>query len=170
MGRTIQDHPGIGAATVSALKFLDSFAEKLQWVANALIVAGALSLLWLASDRAAPFVVTGIHQSTGEPGAWITITADVKRDLSRKCEATFSRYIYDVNQTRYDIGTSIASAEMIERMDRLNPDRLAVSLELPRDIAVGPADLVTTIEYRCNKVHRLWPIVVTTHLPFTVSR
>jgi hypothetical protein len=32
----------------------------------------------------------------------------------------------------------------------------------------GPAALVTSLEYRCNRVHSLWPIEVTTTFPFEV--
>ena len=70
--------------------------------------------------------------------------------------------------SRFDLGHSTASAEMIYGVERASPGVLRVSVLLPSVMPEGPATLQTVLDYSCNKVHALWPIKVTTEMPFRV--
>lgn len=147
---------------------IDSLAQRFIWVANLTIVAGLLAITWFASDRSPPFTLLSVEPAIAWPGDYLTIHASVKRDTTRECSSEFSRFIFDSAGGRYDIGTSTASVEMIRAMELKTPGLLAVTVKLPDNIRPGVSKLTTVLEYRCNKVHRLWPIEVTLQMPFTV--
>ncbi len=148
---------------------LDDILRKLQWIATATVWTGLLSIAWFASDRKPPFEVLDVYPASARPGEYITITAHVRRDLDRRCEADFSRYLFDEVGARYDLGYTQASAEMISEMDRRSPGMLSVSVKLPETMQPGNASLVSVLRYRCNNVHVIWPIKITTTMPFTVA-
>lgn len=59
-------------------------------------------------------------------------------------------------------------AGAIANLERIAPGKMRLGFTLPPGIAVGPASLVTTLEYNCNPTHALRPIEVLTVIPFTV--
>lgn len=137
-------------------------------VAQVIILAAIVLVAYYAADREPPFAVLSVEPAAARPGDYITIRARVRRDVDRKCDAEFSRYIFDSSGARFDVGTSIASAEMIESLATKAPDTLTVSVMLPQSMSAGSAHLKTVIGYVCNKTHVWVPIMVTTDLPFTV--
>lgn len=66
-------------------------------------------------------------------------------------------------------GLQAASADQIASIEARNPGRLAIVIELPLWITPGTAQLVTHLQYRCNPLHIVWPINVTTTIPFNVG-
>lgn len=171
MGRTVEDSESarrVWQVIARAGRQLDEWAKRFQWVASALIAALAVYVVWLAADREAPFKVLSVYSTEVEPGNEAVIVATVRRDIDRRCEASISRYLFAADGARYDLGTSYASQQMIEGMERRQPGTLRVSFRVPETMARGPATLQSVISYRCNKVHALWPIIVTTELPFVV--
>ncbi len=155
-------------AAVRAAKVLDRVADNLLWVARGAILLSVLMVAWFAADREPPFAVIQTYPAEARPGDWITLTADVRRDTHRNCSAEFSRFIFDATHRRYDLGSAIATADMIGEMQLRTPNRLVVSVRLPETITPGQARLLTALQYKCNRVHELWPISVTTTIPFTV--
>ena len=150
------------------LHAIDRLAKHFLWVAQMMIAVAIVITIGYAFDRDPPFRIIRVQPASARPGEFVTIDAEVMRESERMCSAEFSRYIYDSTLARYDIGSSVVSAEMISRMESSHPGRLRVSVRLPENIAPGQAHLDTVLVYRCNAVHRIWPIDVTTVLPFTV--
>ena len=150
------------------LHAIDRVAKHFLWVAQMMLAVGAAITINYAFDRDPPFRVVRVQPAAARAGEFVTIDAEVMRQSERMCSADFSRFIYDSSLARYDIGSSFVSAEMISQLEANHPGRLRVSVKLPDNIAAGRAHLDTVLVYRCNAVHRLWPINVTTVLPFTV--
>lgn len=168
MGRAAQIGYMAGAKVNRAFMLIDGLAQRFMWVANMTLIAGLMAIAWFAADRAPPFALVAVDPAIGSPGAYLTIHATVKRDPTRECSAEFSRFIFDAAGARYDLGANIASAEMIRAIELKHPGRMLVTIKLPENIQAGLARMTTVLEYRCNKIHRLWPIEVTTNMPFTV--
>jgi hypothetical protein len=137
-------------------------------VARAILLCGFLLVLYYAADRAPPFAVLSVEPAEARAGDYITIKAHVRRDADRRCDAEYSRYLFDATGARFDMGRSITSAEMISSLERKSPGGLTISFHVPPSAAVGPALLQTVLDYKCNRLHRLMPITVTTDMPFTV--
>lgn len=148
--------------------FIDALARRYIWIAHALLWAGFLSFGWLALDRDPPFAVISVAPAEARAGEYVTITARVWRDTTRRCSANISRYLYTENGARYDMGSSFATVQFIEDLESRSPGILKVLVLLPTTISPGAAELISAIEYRCNSVHRIWPIEVFTSLPFRV--
>jgi hypothetical protein len=155
-----------GARQVVTL--LDRIVERLMLFWKAVIILSLVILCVFALDREPPFALLSAPNVSVRPGEWLKLTADVRRDADRGCEAVFSRYIFGEGGIRYDLGTSHASAQMISAMEMRDPGKLRVAVPVPSTIAPGPAWLEIVLSYRCNKVHSLVPIVVTVDIPFTV--
>ena len=153
---------------VHMARLIDDLAQRLLWVANITIVLGVGAVAWFALDRDPPFAVLSVDPASAKAGEWVTIRSQVRREVDRNCSADFSRFVFDSGGSRYDLGTSSATAEMIRVMERKSPGVLAITIRLPDGMQAGSADLTTALQYRCNKVHYLWPIEVTTHMPFRV--
>ena len=147
---------------------VDRVLRRFLLAAQIIIVFGLITAVAMAFDRKPPFVVLTVAPAYASPGQSVTIHATVKRDLSRRCSASFARYLYASDGSRRDLGGSAASAETISDLERRSPGELVVSFAVPADMPPGPAALVTSLEYRCNRVHSLWPIEVTTTFPFEV--
>lgn len=148
---------------------LDDLLRRLQWAATAMLWAGLLSVAFLAADRRPPFEILEYYPAHAKAGEYITITARVRRDVERSCSADFTRYLFDTAGARFDLGSSETSAVMIKHMEAQHPGLLRVIVKLPEVMQPGDGALVSVLHYRCNRVHSLWPIEVTTTLPFTVD-
>ncbi len=134
-----------------------------------LMIGSAAQVLWWVFDRAPPFRVLSVEPSVVKAGQMLTLNADVYRDNARRCDSTLSRYILDAKGFRHDIGpTSFFPAESIDLLERRSPGRLMVRLDSPASLPVGKSELVSSLLYVCNPIHRIYPIVVVTSLPFEV--
>ena len=146
------------------------WAERAMWIPRAVLVLSLMVIGYYAADREHPFRVVSVERSVAHPGEWVTLRASVWRDTSRRCSADYSRFLFSSDGSRYDLGDASASSDMIEALERNYHGLLGVSVRVPESMSVGHAELVTVLRYRCNKVHALWPIEVTTRMPFTVQR
>jgi hypothetical protein len=153
---------------MSAWHWLDNTAERFKWIAHALLWGGILSLGVLLWDRNPPFEVIDVYPAVAYPGDFVQITAKVRRDTGRHCDAEFSRYIFDADGSRFDLGQSLASASFIRALEERKPGELTVTVQVPAAAQPGPATLDTVLEYRCNITHSWWPIHVETSLPFEI--
>ena len=147
---------------------VNHFVIATEWVARVILLCAVGLVLYYAADREPPFRLVHVHHAEGQAGEFITVRANVVRDVSRNCNAEFSRYMFDSAGVRFDLGHSQASAETIAQMERRQPGALVIAFRIPPTAALGPASLQTTLQYRCNRVHALWPIDVTIDMPFTV--
>jgi len=127
-----------------------------------MILAGTLAIAgYWALDRSPPFVLRSYTVFNARAGETAFINAAVERDTGRSCTVTFARYLMDSQRIRHDIGgTQYMSAAALQQMERDMPDSLRLAVKLPADMPVGPANLVTALEYRCNPTHALWPMDV----------
>jgi hypothetical protein len=166
MGHARAHHQGsIGALMVHTI---DEWATRFLWVAQLVIVACLALVAWYAADRAPPFSVLSVTPAQARPGEILVLEAQVHREPWRKCSADFTRYVFDALDTRTYVDDGRASASMIESMEKRNPGILRVAFKVPDQAAPGVARLETVLHYRCNRVHAIWPIEVTTQMQFTV--
>jgi hypothetical protein len=155
---------------------LADLMQRFLWLAQGVIAICVGMLGYMALDRVPPFVLLPHAPIVVHAGEWAILDVPVRRDFSRHCDVTYSRYIYDSPPSRFDL---VAGAEMsdedIRDMDRRTPGRLVIKTLIPPleveghpGIALGPADLVTSLSYVCNKAHILAPIRMTTRIPLIV--
>lgn len=167
----VSRHRVLSGSCEVAMRFmraLNHLVAATESVARIIVIAGIALVAYYAADREPPFAVLSVEPAEARAGDYITIVANVRREVDRMCDADFSRYLYDATGARYDMGHAIASAEMIAALERRDNGRLRVSFLVPYGAAPGAASLQSVLNYKCNKIHRLWPITVTTELPFTV--
>ena len=140
---------------------LTSVLERYILFSWAIIGACALVALYWALDRTPPFVLLDYTVLNATRGETAYINATVERDTGRDCTVNFVHYLIDTNKTKHNIGgTQYMTASALRQMERDMPDSLRLAVRIPADVPVGPATLVTALEYRCNPMHALWPIDV----------
>ena len=140
---------------------LTSVLERYIVFSWAIIGACALVALYWALDRSPPFVLLDYTVLNATRGETAYVNATVERDTGRDCTVNFVRYLVDANKARHDIGgTMYMTAAALQQMERDMPNSLRLAVHIPADVPVGPATLVTALEYRCNPMHALWPIDV----------
>ena len=127
-----------------------------------------LAVVVLAFDRKPPFTVASIERTSARPGEVVVITANVSRNPDRQCSASFVRYLFDGNQTRWYLDQGFASFAMIEEMQARTPNKLQFAFEVPVKAAPGQASVTTVLQYVCNQVQVFWPIPVTVEFPFEI--
>ena len=147
---------------------LDEVLLRWSWVPSAILLLAFAVGAGQAADRAPPSRVVRVEPAFARPGDVVVIKAKVWRDKSRNCSAVMSRSIFDASQTRFDYPVAKFSDHVIDKMESSTPGQLRVALVVSEHAAPGPADLVSVLDYRCNRVHAFWPIEVTTHMPFEV--
>lgn len=142
----------------------------LLWLPLGVLLLSLLQLALWAADRAPPFVLASVMVSTAAPGRTVQLEALVRREISRRCSVHYTRQIFDGAGVRHDLeGEQYNSAEAIEHMERRNPGRLLLAIAISADARPGSAALVEARRYQCNPLHALWPIEVTTVMPFTIA-
>lgn len=140
---------------------LTSWLERYLIISWCVIAGCALVVAYWALERRPPFEMQGYTATPATRGEAAYITASVKRDLTRDCAVTFTRYLVDKDKVRHDMGgAQYMTAAALQQMDRDTPDGLRMAVRIPPDMPVGEATLITVLEYRCNPVHALWPIDV----------
>ena len=147
---------------------IDAFLQRIVIVAQLTIFAALIVVMVQALDREPPFHLLSVEPAAAKPGETVRLRMAVTRDITRPCSASFSRYVVDSEATRYFLDASQASRKLIEAIELRTPGRLDVAFKVPDASAIGPATLITSLEYTCNKVHYLWPIEVTMTAPFEV--
>jgi hypothetical protein len=157
-----------GHAVTAFLHRVDGVLVRLAWVPRTMILIAVAIVLFEASDRKPPFQVLSVEPASARPGDTVVITSRVWRDSSRNCSAHRSRSMFDAAMVRYDYPKAIFSDAAIDRVERGTPGVLRVAVAIPLSAEPGPASVVSVTQYRCNRVHSLWPIDVTTVMPFTI--
>lgn len=147
---------------------LDDVLLRWSWVPSFMLVLALCMVVLQAADRREPFDILSVEPASARPGEMVTITAKVRRDTSRDCSARMNRAVFDSTRARFDYPLMTFSHALIDSMELATPGELRVSVMVPPAAAPGLAELVSVLEYRCNRVHALWPIEVTTVMPFTV--
>jgi len=124
------------------------------------VAAAAGSLIGLYSavafmDRDPPIILKSSHVVTPQVAPGGTLKVDVEIFRTRRCETTVDRIIFDGAGARHVLEpvnfTSSGGARGEERYLNLAP--------IPADAAPGAARYRSIGTYRCNTLHRSWPIV-----------
>jgi hypothetical protein len=147
---------------------LDAVMMRVAWLPSVLLLLAFVVVLAQAADRDPPFQILSVEPAHARPGEVVIINARVWRDNSRNCSATMSRSMFDSSLARYDYPVAVFSDQLIDAMETKTPGQMRVALVVSAQATPGPADLVSVLAYRCNRVHAFWPIEVTTHMPFEV--
>ena len=147
---------------------IDRFLMPFDWLATVVLAVTVVAAGWLMLDRSPPFAILEVEPASARPGEIIKLHMRVMRDLKRDCSAEFTRYVFDSSAMRYYLDRGQASSDFIHNLEKRSPGQLHIAITVPEDVEPGPAELETVLDYRCNKMHRLWPIEVTTRAPFTV--
>ena len=154
---------------IQLAKDINAFAVSARWIAQTTIFIGLIMVGWMAMDREPPFVVMSVEPAAAKPGDWITIKGHVKRDLSRHCSASWSRYVFDSGGKHFVLESGVTvTDQLIRDFDRIAPGQINLSFRVPQTAAVDEARVESILEYRCNRTHLLWPIEVTAIYPFEV--
>lgn len=129
-----------------------------------------LTPAWWAMDNKAPFEVLVVAPATVAPGGTVSIVAQVRRDLHRKCSVSFTRAIYDGKGFRHDLeGVQRWSAKDIEEVDAMYPGELRIRVPVPFGASPPSGRVRTSLDYVCNPWHWLFPLNVITDMPFTIE-
>jgi hypothetical protein len=153
---------------MKTLDLINRLLAPLDRIALVFLIALGVAAIVLALDRRVPFSVVSVEPAYARPGQIVVIRATVHRDIKRKCSAEFTRYAFDAEWPRWYLDSGQAGPALIETLEERSPGQLAVAFRVPDDAAPGVGTLETVLGYRCNKVHYLWPVQVTTAIPFTV--
>jgi hypothetical protein len=141
------------------------------WLAWGIILASLVVFGIWGADRRVPFAMLEVHPSTAVAGGMAEVSARVKRDVSRQCSMTLTRFLYDRDGFRHDMtGTQSMSADGIRHLEAQKPGMLAMRFAVPSYFPPGPAQLVAEKAYRCNPVHQFFPINATFTLPLVVVK
>lgn len=139
-----------------------------DWLPTWTLWAALLIVLVQALDRRPPFGLLHVYPAQARPGEVVTIYAEVRRDGARQCEVDVNRSLNDAHGKRWDYPEAHFSAEAVALTEARTPGRMAPTFVLPTSAAPGPAEITTSLRYRCNKTHAIWPITLTHTLPLTV--
>lgn len=168
-GRSIAHHQRIERAVMwRVFQRVDSVLERLAWIPSIVLLLAIIIIVVQLMDRKPPFEILHVEPAFARAGESVTLHAEVWRDPDRRCSATMSRYVFDYSGARWDYPESMFPAALINRMEQQASGELNVAIVIPTGAAPGQADMVSVLAYRCNRAHALWPIEVTTHLPFTI--
>lgn len=175
MGRGIEAG-WVRSGAFSVARVINEFAIQSVAAAQLILAIGAAVFLYgMFADRSPPFVLLSVEPAAARPGDTVVIRAKVQRDLARGCSADFSRYMWGPTiiggaevETRFVLGASHASPEMLAMMDKRWPGGLVIAEKVPDRMIPGSARITADIEYVCNKAQVLWPINVHAEFPFQV--
>lgn len=146
-------------------------AKATQWVRDMTSVLfliccltwGGLGIVWVqwAFDNDPPIKMLNYSVVPVYPGGTTLAVADVTRDLSRNCDAVYSRHFVDSTGAIFPIesDTSMGSSA-VQTMDKRNPGKLIFTAHIPERAAPGMGTLVTPLSYTCNPWHGLRPITM----------
>jgi len=152
-------------------RFVD-WAERHKRIRFTLSAVPLIVLAFWAVDRRPPFALTGpVVAMAGGPGSKVFFDVPVRRDLGRKCSATYTRYIIDSKNVRFDFADKerAITPAGIETFARKMGPRLLLAVDIPHGVSPGNAVYGTDLQYRCNPLHTLFPIQVHLEMPFKVS-
>lgn len=153
---------------VNAARAADEALEAAWPAVVGLFLMMLLALAWLATERDPPFEVVRVQHAEGYPGDEIALRADVRRELHRPCSALLQRHLLFVDGRRWDMLPRPFTRQEIEHQASVAPGTMAPVIRIPDWAPPGRATMVSTLHYRCNITHEVWPIEVVIHQPFTV--
>ena len=133
------------------------------------IFMSAAGFIVMALDRSPPFQSISYVSTPAKAGGTAYIDAKVSRDLTRRCDVSFSRFFIDKSGTRWEVTPmTYVSAKGLQSFDTASKDRLRLPINIQPGASVGPAKFIVTLAYTCNVLHNIWPIDVVLEYDFEV--
>lgn len=145
------------------MNFLLRLSKGIYIVGAALIV---FFFVWVgvwSLDRTPPFEMYTYTINKPVQGGSMEVHGIVRRDLDRKCSVKYTRMMYDSSGRRFWETPELSmSYSALSDMDAKMRSRLELIVSIPDDAPVGSVTMITDLQYKCNPIHALWPIQVTT--------
>lgn len=143
-----------------ALTAIQAFTRRNIYAALfAFLVVGPL--VWMLMDRTQPYVLTeGVtvpkEIRRGEPYRleWRITAAE------RQCNGEVYRFLLDANKKIWAIQSGANTFGEIAGMLPGEHQIAGMERVLPKETALGPAEIHIISEFRCNFMQHLWPLVV----------
>ena len=145
------------------LKHISIWSDRVNSVGQVLFMLGlalcVAMVVIFATDRTSPFELVYYSAPAVRAGEMLKIDAVVKRDLERECEVTYNRSMVDRKGARFwESPPSRANSERIREIDVRTRNELHVEVQMPYWAPVGKVSYITSLDYECNPLHRIWPI------------
>ena len=122
------------------------------------LLAGFQVLRW-SLDYMPPFALFDYTSNPAKPGEVLTIKANVRRDLDRRCSVHYSRSFFDSLGTRFDMTSEqFMNAGALDELNKKMPDKLVLTLAVPRYAAAGKGVVMVVLDYKCNPLQAHYPI------------
>lgn len=171
MGRAWQGSQSFNRA-LKVARFVDLIAVRLLVLAQVTVLCGIAVVTYYAMDRLPPLRLLSYEPGLeAKAGSYLKVSAKVWRDISRNCDLQLERFIFaDSGRARYEVASYTVPDSVIYSTEVSTPGELHYVMYVPEFAEPGPALIHTVLEYRCNKVHNVWPIVVVTEIPFTITK
>lgn len=139
--------------------------RRLVWFPVLLLLAAIAQVVYWAQDDDPPFTGGKYIATPTRAGEGMQITREVKRDLSRTCSVTYTRYLLDGAGQLHDMApVQRVSPLMRQTLDRVSHGRRDEVIQLPKEAAAGKAQIVTDLNYSCNPWQKIFPIYIRSEL------
>lgn len=162
----------LAACSLEVVGAVDRFLSRAVIVAWITLAGSVLVFTWQAmTDRDPPFKVLSVEPAFAKPGDMVTIRQRVWRDPKRLCSASWSRFMWATGIGRIDLANDLpkhVGPDFINRLEKIDPGHLTVTVQVPPIAQPGPGVLVTELSYWCKPAQKWFPINVTAEAPFTV--
>lgn len=155
MGRSAQT---AGGPMIEALRWADAFAERHERLAMAFATLALVSALAFLLDRQAPAAHLTVPPQA-YPGAPLLLDIGAQDQRGRQCTSELA----SVTIAPAAGGSSLVRVRAAGDVD------LSALVPLPPNLQPGPAAVVAQITYRCNRMHKLWPVQTTASALVTIS-
>jgi hypothetical protein len=141
------------------------------WIPTVMIAWSAAALWMWSFDREPPFKLVG-HTVEGvlHPGGYAMISLHLERSAPRHCSVDIQRWIQSALGFRWVLSPRQQSVEEFDVLQRLQPYRAYVALDLPPVMPIGKTTYGAVLYYKCNPLHHALnvPIVVSFEISFEV--
>lgn len=128
------------------------------------VTIGPLTLL--VSDRDVPFDIYAGRIAPDNPKPGDTVEIHWEGYRHRDCPGTVERKIIDASGYIHTVLGVDA-----QYTQTANPQPVVRSFRLPLNMPPGQATYIATSRFRCNIIHRLWPITIERpHVTFMVAK
>ena len=137
-----------------------------------LLAITGIGLLVGVMDRQPPFKMLAHERIAVCAGTLAKLEVPVFRDLSRPCDVSYQRFLYDSNESRVDLPAVSMPFEEVVKLEKACPGCLRIQVPIPPiaasgvygGVAPGHGRVAADLEYTCNKGHLLHPIKLHTDI------
>lgn len=166
-------HPARFSEAVSAVRrtaqWCNAAAEATVWMAQMGMVLVALVACALLLDRREPLTLAApLAPVVLDPGHAVRVPLQVRVGVSRQCAADLAPELVDSAGVRYPLAVHALASRDVLALGGRHTAELVLRVTAPAHVAPGAAELTVDIQWRCNRLHALWPVGATLGVPVTV--